>query len=191
MTNRVKTETQPPAGILCTHGLCFTPVYFVPSGLNALWLVVFCYANPSFLMRISFMIYASFYFIPTFSGMQLGWKIYCIYINILYLHKYKKRIFCCSVIWKMEGHLTIIHKVKKFSMWVFSWQLTVVKEGSCPKKICDDQHNCSVTNRPKIIGTESHSSCEDVKVTNLVVIYNVIIWISVMCPFKTCPQRAK
>ena len=143
----MKTETQPPAGILCTHGLCFTPVYYMPSGLNALWLVVFCYANPSFLMRISLMIYDSFYFIPTFSGMQLGCKTKfgCVK-NIWYLHKYKKRFFYAVSSEKWRVILQSFTKFKSFLCRYFhdSWQWW---RRDRVKIIRDDQHNCSVTDR--------------------------------------------
>jgi len=43
---------------------CFNaPFQFTPSHsqLNAMWLAALCFANPSFLMAISFAIYAHFY----------------------------------------------------------------------------------------------------------------------------------
>ena len=49
-----------------TPSHCFTPFRF-----NALWLAAFRYANPLFLVGISFLIYA-FLFTSTFSGTLLG-----------------------------------------------------------------------------------------------------------------------
>jgi hypothetical protein len=40
---------------------------------NTIWLTAFCYANPLFLMRISFFIY-TYFFNPTFPGTQQGCK---------------------------------------------------------------------------------------------------------------------
>jgi hypothetical protein len=39
---------------------------------NAFWLAPFCYADPLFLMGISFLIYAFWIFLPAFSGTQQG-----------------------------------------------------------------------------------------------------------------------